>query len=213
MNRILVLLFALLMSVGVAFGAVNVNTATQAELESLNGIGPVKAKAIIDYRTKNGPFKTVEELDKVPGIGEGTLGKIRNDVTLTGKTTVTADAKKDKAARKTDSKAKEAKVAKEDKQTTKAEAKPVPTESSKDAKEAKASKSASNSGSPDSKSSEMKTSKPEAKRAGASVKGSESAPEEPKTSKAKSSAKEDKMTSAKKDATKKDDKKDAESSK
>jgi competence protein ComEA len=75
--------------------AVNVNTATQEQLESLNGIGPAKAKAIIDYRNKNGAFKTVEDLDKVPGIGAGVLGKIKGDVTLTGSTTVKADAKGD----------------------------------------------------------------------------------------------------------------------
>jgi len=76
-----------------AFAAVNVNTATQEELESLNGIGPVKAKAIIDYRKQHGPFKSVEELDNVPGIGPATMEKIRGDVTLTGPTTVKEKAK------------------------------------------------------------------------------------------------------------------------
>ena len=94
MKRVFALIVALLASLSVAFAAVNVNTATQAELESLNGIGPAKAKAIIDYRTKNGPFKSLEELDKVPGVGQGTLAKIRNDVTLTGRTTVPDDAKR-----------------------------------------------------------------------------------------------------------------------
>jgi len=94
MKRVFALIVALLASLSVAFAAVNVNTASQAELESLNGIGPAKAKAIIDYRTKNGPFKSLEELDKVPGVGQGTLAKIRNDVTLTGRTTVPADAKR-----------------------------------------------------------------------------------------------------------------------
>jgi competence protein ComEA len=90
MKQLLTLLFSLFLSIGVAFGAVNVNTATQAELETLNGIGPAKAKAIIDHRTKHGPFKSVEDLDKVPGIGEGTVGKMKSGVTFSGKTTVTA---------------------------------------------------------------------------------------------------------------------------
>src|SRR5919112_2556407 len=71
MKQLLSLITALFLSIGMAFGAVNVNTATQAELETLNGIGPAKAKAIIDHRTKHGPFKSFEDLDKVSGIGEG----------------------------------------------------------------------------------------------------------------------------------------------
>ena len=93
MKRVLALIISLLVSLSFAFAGVNVNTATQAELQTLNGIGPVKAKAIIDYRAKNGPFKSLEELDKVPGVGQGTLAKIKNDVTLTGSTTVPADSK------------------------------------------------------------------------------------------------------------------------
>jgi competence protein ComEA len=93
MKQLFALIIALLACISFAFAAVNVNTATQAELETLNGIGPVKAKAIIDYRSKNGPFKSLEELDKVPGIGQGTLAKIKNDVTLSGQTSVAADAK------------------------------------------------------------------------------------------------------------------------
>src|SRR6188474_1413980 len=90
MKRIVLLLAALFAYVGLAFAAINVNTATKEQLEVLNGIGPVKAQAIIDYRTKNGPFKSVDELEKVPGIGNATLEKIRGDVTLSGRTTVPA---------------------------------------------------------------------------------------------------------------------------
>lgn len=71
-----------------AFAGVNLNTATQAELESLNGIGPVKAQAIVDYRKKNGGFKSVDELEKVDGIGAITLEKVRKEVSVSGKTTV-----------------------------------------------------------------------------------------------------------------------------
>lgn len=65
--------------------AVDLNKATQAELEALKGIGEVKAKAIIDYRTKNGSFKSADDLDKVKGVGKGIIAKIGADVTIDGK--------------------------------------------------------------------------------------------------------------------------------
>ena len=92
MKRLAVLLFALLAYAGLALGAVNVNTATKEQLEALDGIGPVKAQAIIDYRTKNGRFKSIDDLKNVAGIGDATLQKIRKDVTLTGTTSVPAAA-------------------------------------------------------------------------------------------------------------------------
>lgn len=67
-----------------AMAAVNLNTATQAELEGLKGVGPVKAKAIIEYRQKNGGFKSVDELDNVTGFGKKTLDKLRADITVSG---------------------------------------------------------------------------------------------------------------------------------
>jgi competence protein ComEA len=65
-----------------AGGLVNVNTATAAELETLPGIGEVTAQAIIDYRTENGPFSSVDELLDVTGIGDVTLENIRDLVTV-----------------------------------------------------------------------------------------------------------------------------------
>jgi competence protein ComEA len=95
MKRIALLFAALLAYMGLAFAAVNVNSATKEQLESLNGIGPVKAQAIIDYRAKNGPFKKLEDLKNVDGIGDATFDKIRPDVSLSGTTTVPkADAAK-----------------------------------------------------------------------------------------------------------------------
>lgn len=67
---------------GVAGGLVNVNTGTAAELETLPGIGEVTAQAIIDYRTENGPFASVDELLDVTGIGDVTLENIRELVTV-----------------------------------------------------------------------------------------------------------------------------------
>lgn len=60
----------------------NVNLASQEELERLPGIGPIKAKAIVDFREKNGPFKSVEDLVRVPGIGEKTLEKLLPCITV-----------------------------------------------------------------------------------------------------------------------------------
>jgi competence protein ComEA len=63
-------------------GLVNVNTADAAQLETLPGIGPVLAQQIIDYRTQNGPFATVDSLLDVSGIGPATLDEIRALVTV-----------------------------------------------------------------------------------------------------------------------------------
>jgi competence protein ComEA len=58
-------------------GALDLNQATAAELESLPGIGPSLASAIVQYREQNGPFQSVEELVNVPGIGEARLAQLR----------------------------------------------------------------------------------------------------------------------------------------
>ena len=61
---------------------ININTANQAELESLPEIGPHLAGEIIAYREANGPFETVDELLDVPGIGPVTLETIRDLITV-----------------------------------------------------------------------------------------------------------------------------------
>jgi len=63
-------------------GLINVNTATATELEELPGVGEVIAQAIIDYRTENGPFTSVDQLLDVSGIGDATLENLRDLVTV-----------------------------------------------------------------------------------------------------------------------------------
>ena len=62
---------------------VNINTADAAALaKALSGIGPAKAKAIVSYRDKNGPFKTVDQLTMVEGISQKLIEKNRADIKL-----------------------------------------------------------------------------------------------------------------------------------
>lgn len=61
-------------------GPVNINTATQEELETLPGIGPTKARAIIEYRREKGPFQTPDELQEVTGIGPKTWEGLKDRV-------------------------------------------------------------------------------------------------------------------------------------
>lgn len=61
---------------------VNLNTATAEQLETLPGIGPDLAQRILDYRTDNGPFKTIDGLLNVKGIGEGKFAKLRELITV-----------------------------------------------------------------------------------------------------------------------------------
>ena len=76
---------ALMISVPAFAGMVDINKADAVTIaKELKGIGPAKAKAIVDYRTAHGAFKSVDELRNVHGIGEKLLAKIRSDVSLNG---------------------------------------------------------------------------------------------------------------------------------
>jgi len=63
-------------------GKVNLNKASEAELQTLTGVGPAKATAIIEYRNQNGGFKKVEEIMEISGIGEKTFEKFKDQITV-----------------------------------------------------------------------------------------------------------------------------------
>ncbi|HKB13783.1 MAG TPA: helix-hairpin-helix domain-containing protein [Vicinamibacterales bacterium] len=65
-----------------AVGVVNINTATVAELDALPGIGAKTAALIVEYRQKNGPFKKIEELMNVRGVGEKNFLKLKPQITV-----------------------------------------------------------------------------------------------------------------------------------
>ncbi len=67
---------------GAATEKININTASAEELDKLPGIGPSIAKAIIDYRTKNGAFKKIEDINAVKGIGDALFEKIKDQITV-----------------------------------------------------------------------------------------------------------------------------------
>ncbi|MDZ7804697.1 helix-hairpin-helix domain-containing protein [Thiohalophilus sp.] len=67
-------------------GPVDINTASATELATnINGVGEKKAVAIVEYRNQHGPFKKVEDLQKVQGIGPGILSKNRDNLKLASK--------------------------------------------------------------------------------------------------------------------------------
>jgi len=82
MKRFLMSIMLFLASIGLAVAAVNLNTATVEELDGVRGIGPSKAKAIVEYRSKNGPFKSVDDLKSVKGFGEKSVARIRGELTV-----------------------------------------------------------------------------------------------------------------------------------
>ena len=76
------ILAGLMMSGLVLADAVNINRADEKTLSALKGIGPAKAEAIVTYRQAHGPFKSVDQLAEIKGIGPKILEKLRPQVTL-----------------------------------------------------------------------------------------------------------------------------------
>jgi competence protein ComEA len=80
--RYLIVLSALLAAPLAYAAPVNINAADAKTIDKeLKGVSPKTAQAIVDYRAKNGPFKSVEDLAKVKGIGKGTIEKNRANLT------------------------------------------------------------------------------------------------------------------------------------
>lgn len=82
MKRFIISVLLYLAGLGMALAAVNLNTATVAELDAVKGIGQAKALAIVDYRTKNGPFKSVDDLRSVKGFGEKSVAKLKSELSV-----------------------------------------------------------------------------------------------------------------------------------
>ena len=83
MIKKLLILAAALFSINAFAAPVNVNTADAKTIaDSLHGIGAKKAQAIVDFRTKNGEFKTIDDLAKVSGIGAGIIARNKADILL-----------------------------------------------------------------------------------------------------------------------------------
>ena len=97
--RSLVLAVALSPLAAMALEPVNINTADEVALQQINGIGPSKAKTIIEYRKANGPFASVNDLVKVPGIGEKSLAKMKAEITVGNTGHANAVAKSPKVAK------------------------------------------------------------------------------------------------------------------
>jgi competence protein ComEA len=65
-----------------SWAAVDLNRATQSELEAVKGIGPAKAQAILDYRQQHGPFRSVEALAEVRGFGRASVAKLKHALSV-----------------------------------------------------------------------------------------------------------------------------------
>ena len=96
-----ILLMMLLTPLFASASPININTADAPSIAgALKNIGLKKAQAIVDYRSKNGPFKNIDDVDKVPGIGTKTLEKLKADLLLTDTPEASPATESSKAAKK-----------------------------------------------------------------------------------------------------------------
>lgn len=95
MHKLFMIIAAPLIFAGSVNAAVNINTASQEELQTLSGITSSKAKAIIEYRSKAGKFTTAADLTKVEGINPRYLDmkQLYKDITVSGPTVLKVGAK------------------------------------------------------------------------------------------------------------------------
>jgi competence protein ComEA len=91
----IVILFLLIPSYSFSTNKIDINQATVEELEKLPGIGPKIAKNIVEYREKNGPFRSIEELLKVKGIGPKKLEQIKKYLNINKEKTNSPDISKE----------------------------------------------------------------------------------------------------------------------
>lgn len=136
---VLILIFVLLtFSAQTYAGKVDINKADAQTLqENLTGVGPAKAKAIVDYRRKYGKFNSLDDLMQVPGIGEATIQKNRRNLSLKGglsKTKKSTAEKKSQADKKVTKESPKAKAAdkKAEKQSDKKDKKNTAEKEKKD---------------------------------------------------------------------------------
>jgi competence protein ComEA len=127
-NFIMAAFVGLFLLSGHAFAKVEINSADQAALESVRGLGPSKAKAILLERKKNGPFKDSTDLHtRVKGIGEKTVERLmENGLTINNKTV--AGANKDKSTTKSKETSSKRAADKEKESTKKAKSEKVSSE-------------------------------------------------------------------------------------
>ena len=135
-RKVLFALMSLLLTINMAWAATDANTATKEELDKIKGIGPAIAQKIVDEQQKNGPFKSLDDLQKrVSGIGQASVNKMAAEgLTVGGGST--ARAADDTAAKKPAKK--EARAAAEKPATAASEAAVKPQADIKMAKAAKA---------------------------------------------------------------------------